>query len=70
MASACQGAPHESRYVQCVGTVTNHSGDPYGAFHVCDTCGRYVAGHVSGDDRRCGAQTCAVCGQPGPDART
>ena len=63
MASSCRGAPHEPTYVQCKGTVTNHSGDPYGAFTVCDTCGRYVAG-AHPEDRRCKALSCEVCGQP------
>ena len=50
MASSCEGAAHEPTYARCRGTVTNHSGDPYGAFTVCDTCGRYVAGHPAADD--------------------
>lgn len=63
----CQGAPHESTYVRCAGTVTNHRGDPYGAFTVCDTCGTFSKGNREDAGMRCLATWCAVCGQPGAD---
>jgi hypothetical protein len=63
MASSCRGAAHEPGYVRCEGSVSNHSGDPYGAFTVCDARERHIAGHRLGPDMRCTTQACpsVVC---------